>query len=66
MEDVEICKRAKRLSRPFCVESRVLTSSRKWESEGVWRTIVLMWVCRAAYFFGARTETIHRWYYGGR
>ncbi len=66
MEDVAMSIRAKRISRPFCLTSRVLTSSRKWENEGVWRTVVLMWFCRAAYFFGARSESIHRWYYGKR
>lgn len=66
MEDVEMSKRAKRHSRPFCIRHRVLTSSRKWEREGVLRTILLMWLCRGAYFFGVRSATIHRWYYGNR
>lgn len=64
MEDVEMSRRAKQHSQPFCITNRVLTSSRKWEKEGVWRTIVLMWLCRGAYFLGVNTQTIHRWYYG--
>ena len=66
MEDIEISKLAKRLSPPFCPRDRVVTSSRKWERQGVWKTILLMWVCRAAYFFGVQASTIHRWYYGTR
>ena len=63
MEDIEISKRAKRLSAPFCVKEKVITSSRKWEQHGIWKTVGLMWFCRAAFFFGVRAQTIHRWYY---
>lgn len=63
MEDIEICLRAKKQSRPFYSSAKVTTSSRKWEREGILRTIVLMWCCRAAYFFGVSAERIHDWYY---
>jgi rSAM/selenodomain-associated transferase 2 len=53
MEDVEFCRRARRLSRPIALHERVRTSGRRWERNGVLRTIVLMWRLRAAYFFGA-------------
>ncbi len=53
MEDVEFCRRARRLSRPIALRDRVRTSGRRWERNGVLRTIVLMWRLRAAYFFGA-------------
>ncbi|MDX1693357.1 MAG: TIGR04283 family arsenosugar biosynthesis glycosyltransferase [Ketobacteraceae bacterium] len=66
MEDVAISARARARAKPFCAYDRVLVSSRKWEQEGVWRTVFLMWFCRAAYFFGVRTERIHQWYYGSR
>lgn len=64
MEDVEISKRAKGFAKPFCAMEQVVTSSRKWEKEGVLKTITLMWWCRFAYFIGVRAQTIHRWYYG--
>jgi len=53
MEDVAISRRLKRHGRPACLRARVTTSARRWERHGVWRTILLMWRLRAAYFFGA-------------
>lgn len=53
MEDIEISKRLKRIGRPACLRERVRTSARRWEKHGVWRTILLMWRLRLAYFLGA-------------
>jgi rSAM/selenodomain-associated transferase 2/rSAM/selenodomain-associated transferase 1 len=58
MEDIELSKRLKRLSRPACLRERVCTSARKWEREGVWRTVGLMWRLRLAYFLGAQPEQL--------
>ena len=58
MEDIAFCKRARRLSRPACLRQRVLTSARRWEKHGVWRTIILMWRLRLAYFLGADPEVL--------
>jgi rSAM/selenodomain-associated transferase 2 len=53
MEDIEFCRRAKRLGAPACLRQRVRTSARRWERHGVWRTILLMWRLRLAYCLGA-------------
>jgi rSAM/selenodomain-associated transferase 2 len=53
MEDIEFSKRLKRIGAPACLRQRVTTSARRWEKHGVWRTIVLMWRLRLAYYFGA-------------
>lgn len=53
MEDIAICRVLKRQGRPACLREKVVTSARRWERHGVWRTIFLMWRLRAAYFFGA-------------
>lgn len=53
MEDIELSKRLKRISRPACLRQCVTTSSRRWKKHGVWRTVFLMWRLRLAYFFGA-------------
>jgi len=58
MEDIAFCKRARRLARPACLREKVLTSARRWEKHGVWRTISLMWRLRLAYFLGADPETL--------
>src|SRR5262249_40503232 len=42
MEDIALCKRLKRMSRPLCLRERVTTSGRRWEKHGVFSTIVLM------------------------
>ena len=56
MEDIAMCKRLKRASRPACLTAKVTTSGRRWEQRGVWRTIGLMWRLRLAYFLGASPE----------
>ena len=53
MEDIALSKALKKFGPPACLRQRVTTSARRWERQGVWRTIWLMWWLRAAYFFGA-------------
>ncbi len=53
MEDVELTKRLRRLARPACLRGPALTSGRRWDRHGAWRTILLMWRLRAEYFLGA-------------
>jgi rSAM/selenodomain-associated transferase 2 len=52
MEDIEICRRLRRLAAPACIATPVTTSGRRWESRGVWRTILLMWRLRWDYWRG--------------
>jgi rSAM/selenodomain-associated transferase 2 len=58
MEDIELSKRLKRLSPPACIGAKAITSGRRWETRGVWRTILLMWRLRLAYWLGARPEDL--------
>ena len=62
MEDIEISKRLLQLSRPDCLAARVVTSGRRWETRGVWRTIVLMWRLRFAYWWGASPQRLAELY----
>lgn len=62
MEDVALSTRLKRHGPPACLRERVTTSARRWERHGPWRTIVLMWRLRAAYFLGADPSTLARRY----
>jgi len=62
MEDVELSRRLRGVASPACLKERVLTSGRRWESRGVWRTIVLMWRLRWAYWRGASPELLARAY----
>jgi rSAM/selenodomain-associated transferase 2 len=65
MEDVAFSKRMKALSPPACLRERVATSGRRWEANGVLRTILLMWRLRLAYLLGARPEELARRYANG-
>jgi rSAM/selenodomain-associated transferase 2 len=62
MEDIALCKRLKRVSRPLCLSERVVTSGRRWDRHGVLPTILLMWRLRVAYFFGADPKELAQQY----
>lgn len=63
MEDIAISTQLKRLSAPACLKERVVTSSRRWEHNGIVRTILKMWRLRIAYFFGADPDKLAARYY---
>jgi rSAM/selenodomain-associated transferase 2 len=58
MEDIALSRALKKTSWPVRIPTPALTSARKWESGGVWRTIFLMLRLRLAYFFGADPERL--------
>lgn len=62
MEDIELSRRLRRISRPACLRARVTTSGRRWEKRGVWRTVILMWRLRWAYWRGVATDELARRY----
>ena len=66
MEDVAMCVTLKKNRPPLCLKQKIITSGRRWEQHGVWRTIFLMWRIRAAYFFGVDPVALHRAYYGAK
>lgn len=62
MEDIALSRALKRYHRPLCITARVISSSRRWEQQGLWRTILLMWRLRLAFFLGADPERLaHRY-----
>ena len=62
MEDIEMSRRLLKLSGPACLSAKVQTSGRRWESRGVWRTVLLMWRLRFAYWRGASPERLAELY----
>jgi rSAM/selenodomain-associated transferase 2 len=66
MEDVAICKLARREAGPEIIESPMHSSSRRWQNNGVLKTIVLMWSLRLAYCCGVDPVRLHRIYYPQR
>lgn len=65
MEDVALSRRLKREGPPLCLRVPVVTSSRRWERDGILRTVLLMWSLRLAFFLGVDANRLARLYYGG-
>lgn len=63
MEDIAICKAARRSAKPDIPADAVITSSRRWETKGIARTVLLMWLLRLGYFAGLSPQRLHRLYY---
>jgi rSAM/selenodomain-associated transferase 2 len=62
MEDVALSRALRRRGRPVCLRGPAVTSSRRWEANGVLRTVLLMWRLRLAYFLGANPAALARRY----
>lgn len=62
MEDIEMSGLLKARSKPLCLRERVVTSGRRWERYGIWRTIVLMWRLRLLYWMGMPAERLAKAY----
>jgi rSAM/selenodomain-associated transferase 2 len=66
MEDIAFCRALKRLGGIACLRSKVRTSARRWETEGVWRTMIKMWTLKLLYFAGVSPVTLKRFYADAR
>ncbi len=66
MEDVAICKIARRYNRPAIIASAITGSSRRWQQQGVIKTVLLMWLLRLAYWLGVNPERLQKIYYPQR
>ena len=62
MEDIAMSKRLGNIGPPLCLESKVKTSARRWEQNGIIRTIILMWLLRLAFFMGVAPSLIAKLY----
>lgn len=66
MEDIAFSRALRRMGNVACLHSRVITSARRWEAEGVWRTILKMWTLRSLYLLGVSPFRLKRYYADGR
>ena len=64
MEDVAFSARLRKAGLPLCLSDSLVTSSRRWEKHGIWRTMVLMWRLRLGYFLGAEPRRLSKIYHG--
>lgn len=62
MEDIELSARLRRHSRPACLYAKVTTSGRRWDRNGFWKTVFLMWRLRWSYWRGGNPERLARRY----
>ena len=63
MEDIELCSRLIKWTKPDCLKASVFSSARRWENNGIIRTILFMWSMRLQYFFGVSPEKLQKKYY---
>jgi rSAM/selenodomain-associated transferase 2 len=62
MEDIALSRLLRRQGRVACLHSQVITSARRWERDGVWRTILKMWVFRLLFLAGVLPTGLKRFY----
>ncbi|MGA2781622.1 MAG: TIGR04283 family arsenosugar biosynthesis glycosyltransferase [Smithella sp.] len=64
MEDVELMRRVKRQGKRIIIlPEAVTTSARKWETDGVFYTIIRNWIIQALYLFGMPARRLIKYYY---
>ncbi len=64
MEDIALSKKLRKKYSCACLTDKVITSSRRWEKNGVFHTIILMWYIRALYYFGVNPKQLSKLYNG--
>jgi rSAM/selenodomain-associated transferase 2 len=62
MEDLAFSRALRNRGTVACLHSRVLTSARRWETEGIWRTILRMWALKSLYLIGVSPFRLKRYY----
>jgi rSAM/selenodomain-associated transferase 2 len=62
MEDIAICQLLKSNSKPVFLGDHLVSSSRRWEEKGVFKTIILMWKLRLQYWLGVAPDKLAKMY----
>ncbi|MFT4561037.1 MAG: rSAM/selenodomain-associated transferase 2 [Gammaproteobacteria bacterium] len=65
MEDIALSTSLRQIVTPKCLSLRVRTSARRWQRNGVIRTILTMWGLRAAFFVGVSPQRLNTIYQRG-
>ena len=61
-EDLDLSRRLKRAGHIARLNPPVITSPRRWEQLGAWRTIVRMWALRLLYYCGVSPTRLARYH----
>ena len=64
MEDIAMSRNLKRKARPMCIRAPVQTSARRWQTNGILETILLMWRLRLLFALGVDPARLVKVYYG--
>jgi rSAM/selenodomain-associated transferase 2 len=62
MEDIAFSRALRKAAWPACLTDKVSTSGRRWEKQGLLRTILSMWWLRLRFFLGASPHVLAREY----
>ncbi len=62
MEDIAISRLLINISKPICLSEKVVSSSRRWEKNGIIKTIIKMWILRLLYYFHYDTNRLAKFY----
>ena len=63
LEDVDLVRRLRRFGRIAVIPVPVLTSSRRWEKLGVWKTTWINQMILTGFLLGIPPRILARWYY---
>ncbi len=66
MEDIELANRLRKISSPACLKAKVVSSGRRWDQHGAWKTIRLMWRLRFRYWRGVSATQLAKEYRDAR
>ena len=62
MEDLQLCFDLKKFYKPIKFNNFVITSSRRWESNGFFTTIIIMNLLKILYLIGVETKILKKLY----
>ena len=66
MEDIELVNKLKKISKGKRINHHVLTSVRRFERAGIFRTVFNISMMRIAYYFGKSPDVLSTWYLNHR
>jgi len=62
LEGIAFCRNLKKMGKVACLRTQVVTSARRWQKDGVGRTILKMWVLKFLFLIGVSPFRLKRFY----
>jgi rSAM/selenodomain-associated transferase 2 len=62
MEDMDFCKRLKKMGNIVVLPQRINTSARRWEEEGKMKNLIRNWLLQLGWTFGIDSKILANWY----